>query len=1047
MNRYFLRRFCVVAGLVLMLPGIAAAQTVGGTILGRMEDSSGAVIPNGKVTIKNQDTGVSREVLTNASGLYLVPDLTPGTYSVSGTTKGFSTAVVKNAVLDVGGQVTVNLRMEVGAVGQEVVVEASGATVDLASSEMSQVVGSKTITDLPLNGRDWTQLAQLQPGIAQVRSQNTTDTNRAQRGNGVDISISGGRPSANNYRLNGISINDYANTAPGSAMGSNLGVDAIQEFSVESSTPAAEYGKVSGGVLNAITRSGTNLFHGTAYYFLRNSDLDSRNYFDVTHSALPFRRNNYGASAGGPFKKNKTFWFFDFEGIRESLATTVVSTVPSASIRSNAVAAIQPFLAFYPLPNGPLSTNGQTGQFTFASTRASHDDFLTGKFDHKFSDKDSINAAYQWDNGAFTAPEALNNMLVGAASRRNDITFEEAHNFSPTMFNSFRVGFARTVASNNTVLDELNAALKNPALAFIPGHQPGPITVSGITSFTGGINGPDPNHFNYNSYQSYDDIYVIRGIHSFKFGGSYERQQDNMIAGFNDNGTFAFGSVANFMADIPTSFAGLLPISDVERGIRQSIAGGYAQDSIRLRSNLTVNVGVRYEMATVPSEINGKTSNLVNITDPQHTVGPLFKNPTLKDFSPRIGFAWDPFKDGKTSIRGGFGIYDVLPLAFAFANVFPRVPPFFESGSVNYSPSTSPAGFFPNGAFSLLTPATFRGSYVQPNPPRNFVTQFNVNIQRQLFSGTILTVGYVGMRGYNMLDSQDETDMAMPATTNPFTWSPTAPRLNANFGRIRGSVWDLNSSYDGVQASLKKNFSHGLMAQAAWTYGKSIDEGSSTFSTNEFANTMNNPVGIFFPGLNKGLSDFNVSDLVVVNLLYDIPTPKTWKGLAKGVLGGWQAGGIFTAGSGLPFSVMLNNDRAGTKGSLTSIQLGQRPNYVAGCQTTNPGSVQYVNTSCFTFPAQYTLGDLGRNTLSGPGLQDLDFSLFKNQNVTRISETFRVQFRAEFFNVLNHTNFALPDSAHTTMWNVSGALNGNAGQLTSTQTASRQIQFGLKLIW
>jgi Carboxypeptidase regulatory-like domain len=1047
MNQHFFRKLCMIAGLVFTLAGSAASQTVGGTILGRMEDPSGAVIPVGSVVLKNQETGVGREVTTDAGGRYLVPNLTPGTYFVSGAAKGFATTMVRDVVLDVGSEATVNLKMEVGSVGQNVVVEAAGANVELSSSEMSEVVGTKTITELPLNGRDWTQLAQLQPGIALVRSQSTTDTNRAQRGNGVDLSISGGRPSVNNYRLNGISINDYSNTAPGNAMGSNLGVDAIQEFSVESSTPAAEYGKVSGGVVNAITRSGTNLFHGSVYYFLRNSALDARNFFDVTHSALPFRRNNYGASAGGPLKRNKTFWFFDYEGIRESLASTVISTVPSASIRSTAVPAIQPYLTFFPLPNGPLAANGQTGSFIFASNRQSHDDFLTGKFDHKFSDKDSINAAYQWDNGGFNAPEGLNNMLVGAASRRNDITFEEAHTFSPTMVNSFRVGFARTVASNNTVLDELNSALKDPALSFIPGLQPGTITISGLTLFSGGVNGPDPNLFHYNSYQTYDDIDVVRGIHSFKFGAVYERMQDNFFAGYTTDGAFTFGSVANFMANIPTTFSGLLPGSDDTRGIRQSLAGAYAQDAIRLRSNLTINLGVRYEMVTVPSEINGKMASLKNITDPQVTVGQLFNNPTLKNFSPRVGFAWDPFKDGKTSIRGGFGIYDVLPLAYIFTNRFPRTPPFFENGSVNYTPKTSPANFFPNGAFQTLTPATFRTIYVQPNPPRNFVTQYNLNIQRQLFSGTILTVAFVGSRGYNMLNSQDGADMALPTTTNPFTWSASTPLLNPNFSRIAGTVWNLNSHYAAMQSSLKKSLSHGLMAQVAWSYQKSTDEASSTFSTNEFANTMNNPMGILYPGLNKGLSDFDVRNLVVVNFLYNLPTPKSWNGFAKGVLGGWQAGSIFTAGSGLPFSVMLNNDRAGTKNSLTSEQLGQRPNYIEGCQTTNSGQVQYANTSCFSFPAQYTLGNLGRNSLTGPGLQNLDFSLFKNQSVTRISETFRVQFRAEFFNILNHTNFALPDSTHTTMWNVNGVLNSNAGQLTSTQTASRQIQFGLKLVW
>jgi hypothetical protein len=1044
---HFFRKFCIFAGLLWAFSGSVVAQTVGGSILGRMEDPSGAVIPSGTVDIRNQDTGLSREVKTNDSGLYLVPDLSPGKYSVSGAAQGFSGSVVKDVVLDVGGHVTVNLRMQVGTVGQDVIVEANAANVELASSEMTDVVETKTITELPLNGRDWTQLAQLEPGIAEVRSQNTTDTNRAQRGNGVDISISGGRPSGNNYRLNGISINDYANTAPGSAMGSNLGVDAIQEFSVESSTPGAEYGKVTGGVVNAITRSGTNLYHGSVYYFIRNSDLDARNFFDVTHSALPFRRNNYGASSGGPIKRNKTFWFFDFEGIREELSTTVISTVPSASIRATAVPAIQPFLGFFPLPNGPLAANGQTGSYLFASNRQSHDDFLTGKFDHKFSDTDSLSVAYQWDNGNFNAPEGLNNMLVGAATRRNDITLEEAHTFSLTAFNSFRAGFARTVASNNTVLTEMNSALKNPALAFIPGLQPGTITVSGLTLFSGGINGPDPNDFHYNSYQVYDDFILVKGTHSFKFGGVFERMQDNFFAGFTTDGAFTFSSVANFMANIPATFSGLLPTSDNTRGIRQSLAGAYAQDSIRLRSNLTVNLGVRYEMSTVPSEINGKMATLRNITDPQVTVGPMFNNPTLKDFSPRVGVAWDPFKDGKTSVRAGFGIYDALPLAYLFANRFPRTPPFFESGSVNYTPGTSPANFFPNGAFPLLTPATFRTIYTQPNPPRSFVTQFNLSVQRQLSAGTVVTAAYVGSRGYNLYDSQDGTDVALPISTNPFTWSPTAQPVNPAFSRVAGSVWDLPSWYNSLQVGVKKSLTHGLLAQVAWTYQKSIDEGSATFSTNEFANTMNNPTGIYYPELNRGLSDFNVSNLAVVHLLYDIPTPRSWKGVAKGALGGWQAGGIFTAGSGLPFSVMLNNDNAGTKNSLTSVQLGERPNYVNGCATTNPGNVQYVNTACFTYPAKYTLGDLGRNTLTGPGVQDLDFSLFKNQTLAFISEMAKIQFRAEFFNILNHTNFALPDSTHTTMWNGSGVLNGNAGQLTLTQIPSRQIQFGLKVIW
>jgi len=1043
----FLKSCCCLIALAIGLTANVGAQTSGGTILGRMGDQSGAIIPGAKVAIKNQATGVIREVTTNSAGLYQAPSLSPGSYTVTATAQGFETLVVADVLLNVGAELTVNLNMVVGAVGQEVKVESSSSSVELTSSEMSQVVGTKTITDLPLNGRDWTQLAQLQPGIAQVRTQNGTDTNRAQRGNGVDLTISGGRPAENNYRLNGISINDYANTAPGSALGTNLGVDAIQEFSVQSAGLAAEYGKVTAGVVNAVTRSGSNEFHGSAYYFIRNSALDTRNFFDTTGKALPFRRNQYGGSVGGPIKRNKTFWFVDYEGLKESLATTTISTVPSAAIRATAVPAIVPYLAIYPLPNGPIAANGQTGSYIFPSTRVSNDNFVTTRMDHRFSERDSLNGTFLYDNGKFDAPDEFDNKLVGAASLRYDITLEEIHTFTPSVVNSFRLGYVRDHATNNTVESILNPVLANTALAYIPGHQLGGLSIGGLTTFGGGVHGPDENNFHYNSYQAYNDLYFIKGIHSFKFGGVFERMQDNFFSGFTTNGLFSFGSVANFMANIPTSFSGLLPTSDNTRGIRQSLGGVYAQDSIRLRPNLTLNIGVRYEVVSVPNEINGKIANLRNISDPQATVGPFFNNPTKKDFSPRLGFAWDPFSNGKTSIRGGFAIYDMLPLAYEFTNRFPRTPPFFEQGIISYTAGTSPANFFPTSGFSLIGPATFRAIYVQGNPPRSYKTSFNFTVQRQLFSDTVLTVGYVNSRGHNLVNGYDETNLAAPVTTNPITFSSATPKINPNFGRIAATTWTAQTWYNGLQTNVKKNFSHGFQAQVAYTFAKSIDYGSNAFSTNEFANTVDNPLGVYNPAFNKALSDFDIRHTVVVNFLYNIPVPQSWNSVSKAFLGGWQVASIFTAGTGLPFTVLLNNDRAGSKSSQTSNLLGQRPNYVAGCNTTNPSKVTYVNTACFTFPAVGTLGNLGRNTLTGPGLQDLDFSLFKTQSVPKISENFRIQFRAEIFNILNHTNLAQPDVTHFTIFNVSGQVNANAGQVTTTQTPSRQIQFGIKFLF
>jgi hypothetical protein len=1019
-------------------------QTAGGTILGRMTDPAGAAIPNADVLITNEATGVTRKATTNQSGLYRAPDLVPGAYAIKATAKGFETSVIHHIVLEIGAEATADLPMKMGSVDQQISVDANASAVELATSEMSQVVTTKAIVDLPLNGRDWTQLATLQPGVASVRSQNTTDTNRAQRGNGVAMTISGGRPTENNYLLNGISINDYSNSAPGSALGTNLGVDAIQEFSVQTSTFPAQYGKSSGGIINAVTRSGTNLIHGSLYYFIRNSDLDARNFFDVTHSPLPFRRNQFGGSVGGPIKKNKTFWFADYEQIKESLSTSVTANTLTPSARATAVPSIQPFLAFFPLPNQPFSSTATVGQYIFPSARISNGEFFTGRLDHRFSDKDSLYGTFLFDNGNFDAPDEMNNKLVGATSRRYDVTLEESHIFSPTLFNSFRLGFARTHATNNTVLTELNPKLSDLSLGYIPGHQIGGIAVAGLTSFSGGVLGPDGNNFHYNSYQVYDDLIVNRGIHTFKFGGVFERMQDNFTAGFSDNGNFTFSSVPNFLANKPTTLTALLPSSDLVRGIRQSLAGVYGQDDIRLRSNLTINVGLRYEMVSVPTEVNGKIANLLTISAPAPTVGFLFNNPTKLDFSPRLGFAWDPFKDGKTSVRGGFGIYDVLPLAYAFANRFPRTPPFFENGVANFNGNPN---FFPSAGYSTIVPGTFRAIYVQPNPSRPFKTQFNFNIQRELAASWIFSVGYVHTRGYNMVNGYDETNIAQPISTNPFLFSPTAVKANTNFGRITSTNWQADSWYNGLQVNLKKSLSHGLLAQVAYTWAKSMDTGSNAFSTNEFANTVDNPLGIYDVAFNRGLSDFDIRHNIVVNLLYAVPGHEAHNPVMRWMLNGWQAGAVFSASTGLPFTVILNNDRADTQSSQTSNLLGQRPNFVAGCSTTNSGSRYYVNTSCFTFPAQYTLGNLGRNTLTGPGLQELDFSMFKNHKIASISETFNVQFRAEVFNILNHTNFAQPDVSHFTIFDGSGNITSTAGQITTTQTASRQIQFGLKLIW
>ncbi|MFN7949711.1 MAG: TonB-dependent receptor [Blastocatellia bacterium] len=1044
------------------------AQTVGGTISGVVRDQSDAVIPNAEVVVRNTATGVTRSATSNESGLYRIANLSSGTYEMTIRATGFTTGEQKDVVLTVGAEVTANVTLRAGNVSEKVEVQGGAASVELAQSQLNHVVEERTIKELPLNGRDWTQLAQLQPGVAVVRSQNGADSLRAQRGNGVQMTISGGRPSENNFRLNGVSINDYANTGPGSSLGINLGVDAIQEFSVLTSSYSAEYGRTSGGVVNAVTKSGTNEIHGTAYMFHRNSALDAANFFTNASGLAkePFRRHQFGGSVGGPIIKNKTFVFFDYEGLREYLGVTTVSTTLSENARNGILAAgkvtvdaaVKPFLVIYPLPNAGLIGNGDTGRYAFHAGRISNENYYIGRIDHKFSDKDSINGVYFFDDADIVSPDEFNNKNVGQASTRQAFTMEETHIFSSTLINSLRLGFSRTVAGNGLSTDILNPVLKDPALTFIPGRAVGEIQTAGLTNFTAGLNGVERNLFHFNAYQVYDDVFLTRGRHSMKFGFGFERDQNNYDGAFQPNGRYDFPSVAAFLTNNPTQFQGLLPGSDTTRGARESIIGMYAQDDFHLRTNLTLNLGLRYEFVTSPTESQGKIANLLNLSDKQPTVGKLFTS-TKKNFAPRLGFAWDPFRNGRTSVRGGAGIFDVLPLLYLFVNRFNRTPPFFRTGFVTYNAQNPGLGKFPSQSFAALGPNTFRTIFVESNPPRPYKGQWNLTVQHEILNDFTVELGYVGARGIHLPRAVEDLDIVPPISLGehryafPALTSPQSVRLNTNFGRIAAELWDVNSYYHAFHAGLKKRMSHNVQMQMAYTWQKSIDTSSATFSDNEYGVTIGNPIS-FDTRFNRGLSDFDLRHNLTVNVLWQVPTPQNWNGLAGVVLGGWQLGSIFNVSTGTPFTVLLNSDRAGSRMSQTRQQLGQRPNLVSSCTSlVNPGNPDnYIKKECFTDPGLGNLGNLGRNTLTGPGVTNLDFSLFKNQAITAISENFKVQFRVEMFNALNHANFALPDVTQFTLF--SGGTGTatqtpitSAGRLTRTQTPSRQIQFGLKLIF
>jgi hypothetical protein len=1071
---------------VLACPAVFA-QTA--QVSGSITDASGAAVPNASVKALNQNTGTARTAVSNDDGYYLLPLLQPGTYTISVDHAGFATKVLSGITLEVGQSPTINITMEVGQVSQRIDVASRTPEVDLTSSTISGVVSQTDIVELPLNGRDWTQLATLEPGVdsaAAIQVPAASGFSRGSRGWGSQMSISGERPQYNGYYIDGVNVNDEMGGSPGSVSGGTLGVDAIQEFSVLTSNYPAEYGRTPGAILNAVTRSGTNQFHGTVYEFLRNNALDARNFFDGPQ--IPeFRRNQFGASVGGPIRKSHTFFFFDYEGLRQVLGTTNTDTVPSLTARNGTIFAsdgtpmtitidptVQKALALWPLPNGAILPPGNTAIFSFAGNSVLPENFATARIDQTISASDTLSGTYQFDRGSVVGPDVLQGVNIGSRTSREFVEIGEIHVFSPTLLNSARVGFNRSTSVNGYNAGVINPAADDPSLSAIPGVPGAPsISVPGLTLYPGGKDASSQTSFVINAYQAYDDVTLQKGIHTLKFGVSVERDQTNSFQARRPGGVFKFGSLTNFLLNEPNSFTGAIPETLTERGTRNTIFGAYFQDDLRLRPNLTLNLGVRYEMSTPPTEVQGKYGNLRNLTDTTPALGnPLFLNPTLANFEPRIGFAWDPFGGGKTSIRGGFGIFDILPLPAAMLQLLGGGAPFALQGTATHLP----AGTFPSGAFDLIQPTGLGVDHFQFDPPRAYIMQWNLNVQREIIRNLTVMVGYVGSHAVHDSVEIQDADITLPTKTPAgFLWPsclPAAcPTLNPNFGDISTLDWTGSSSYNGLIARITKRMSHGFQIEGSYTWSRTIDDASSYGIGDGFLNSISSPFPSFVDSkLNRGPADFNRDQVLTINFGWNIPGPKSAEGFLAAVAGGWQLEGIATIATGTPFTVLIAPDPLGENSSDPF----DRPSLVVGpgCSSpVNPGNpTNYIKLQCFGLPlatpaiaAECTpfapnggpvavgtcsnlLGNAGRNGLNGPGLVNVDFGVFKNNRITKISENFNVQFRAELFNVFNHSNFASPVD-NSTVFDSTGAPVPGAGLIDQTATASRQVQFGLKIIW
>lgn len=1065
MAQGFKNKFAFTAMLMIgIVAGVnrVEAQGTTATVLGTVTDSSGATIPEAMVQVKNAGTGVAQSVAADAQGRYRVPDLSVGDYEVQATKAGFSTVVHKGITLTVGAQAVVDLTMPVGQQQQTVTVEGQASVVETTNAAIGTSTSEQQMRELPLNGRNFEQLIQLAPGVATVNF-----STNAMQGRAAQYSVAGSRPEGQAIMLDDENLQSFWNNGISSITGSSLGVEAIAEFQTLTNAYSAQFGG-NGSVINAVSRSGTNAFHGSAFDFIRNSDLDARDFFLRTRSSPPpFRRNQYGGSVGGPVVKDKAFFFVDYEGIRQYLQQFGVATVPNCpsactptATNPITAAAIVNTLALYPKPTNLLSPT--LGQATTFGNQVVHEDYVLTRFDYTFSSSDSIFARYFADNANQNSPFAGAGIAVGGGplpywpstdkSLSQYTTVEERHIFTPTIVNLAKISYSRPTRSSSE-LTPAQAPNGTTPLQFFnaPGLEDGFINdvAAGLTPL-GPATGTGHFTFAQNRYAIGDDVLWTKGAHSIRFGVYLDRLLNNSWNPISENVVWTFTSLANLLAGQSSTETGVVPApgNTAHRDYFQYDFTPYIQDDWKVSSKLTVNFGVRWEYYSNPTERHDLLYTITNYaTSTGWTQVPnVFKsNVSLADFDPRIGVAYDPFSDHKTAIRAGFGMFHDPISVQAYQTGFGGAPPWAQAtiiGTTNPATNTAIYPFPPTLANAPIPSETLPWYYGINTTP--YMIQYNANIQREVLANTVLTVGYVGSHGVHLITGV-EANPPTPtitngvysfATQNPATGAFAAnPRINPALGYFPTEQTISSSQYNSLQAVLNRRFSRSVQAQVAYTWSKCMDYGAFGVGSFNGPSTGSTPSAIenpFNQAIDHAVCGYDIPQVLRINGVWALPFH------ANRLVSGWQLSGILSSYSGVPINVNTGFDRADFGSGNTP-----RPNYVAGC---NPYSgaqtvFEWFNPACYTIEPVGQFGDTGRDTLRGPRFFDTDVSLAKE---TIIREQIKLQFRAEIFNIFNHENLGLPNN---NVFSASGAPNASAGVITSSNPGStpRQIQFGLKL--
>jgi hypothetical protein len=1032
-----LRQIRTIVCLVLLLTAVPYTYSQTSVLSGIVSDETGAVLPDTKVTVIKTETGRSRLLHTDQEGRYTAPDLEPGQYEVRAELQGFQKLVRTGILLALGQSAALDLKLQVGQLDQKVEVNGDLVQVETGNATVKGTVDPRMIRDLPLNGRDFSQLATLQAGVYANPTMGRAIT--AAQGAGPRISISGSRPNQNSFLLDGSDVQDAQQRTPAGVSGTTLGVETVREFAVLVNVYSAEYGGRAGGVINAVTKSGTKQLHGSLFEFLRNDNLDARNFFDVAKPE--FKRNQYGFTLGGPIRGDRTFFFGSFEGLRDRLGTTRLSTTLTAAGRQGILGnrvltvnpAVKPYAELFPLPNGRDFGDGR-GEYISTVRTPTDEDYYLLKLDHNLSDTDTLSGRYILDRSSTFSSNAFPGFGNSGTTRRQFFTLQEKKVIGSRLFNEFQVSFNR-----NAVGSVSDQSINLPSsLSFVQGRPFGSLVVSGLSGF--GYARLSDRQLTQNLFEYRDTLSYTRGRHLLRFGGRWQRIQFNTVSAFAQNAEWTFTSIDNFFANKPQSLDVMDPRSDRIRGWRLNSASAFVQDDWKVASRLTLNLGLRYELTTEPWEVNGKAASLLHPdTDTSVTVvKTLYHNPSRKNFGPRVGFGWDVLGNGKTALRGGFGIYHnlILPVDWIFAGT--NLPPFFIRPTL-----TNPTGFpSASAALAAAAPTPFLNA-LTADPRQPYVYKYSLSLQRELFNDLLISIGYAGARGVHLGREQMVNIYNFQVLPDGRKFFPAASvRRNPKFGAISYTTFDTNSLYNALQVSALKRFSHRYQFQFNYTYAQALDATDGNIGTSEVGGGTTGSLDPFDWKRDWGPASFDVRNKATATFTYDLPR---FSGRSGALWGAWQFNGILTLADGVPNNILMSVDvsRSGIlapSGGHLRPDLKPAGNSNPVTNSRNPD--HYWDGSQFQLPQAGFLGNLGRNTGTIPGLATLDLSVNKN---FLFWEGRSLQFRVEGFNVLNRANFGAPNSAVFT--NATGVPSSTFGRITSTTTTSRQLQFGLKFIF